>query len=105
MPVGAYGGKKESMQHIAPLGNVYQAGTLSGNPIAMIAGYTQLKELKANTRIYEELDQKTSYLKKGLEEVCMEWGKPHTINQAGSMISIHFSGQPIIDFATAAQAN
>ncbi len=105
LPVGAFGGKKEIMQHIAPLGNVYQAGTLSGNPIAMIAGYTILKELKANTRIYEELDQKTIYLKKGLEQACMEWGKPHSINQAGSMISIHFTGQAVIDFASAAQAN
>jgi glutamate-1-semialdehyde 2,1-aminomutase len=105
LPVGAFGGKKEIMQHIAPLGNVYQAGTLSGNPIAMIAGYTLLKELKANTRIYEELDQKTLYLKKGLEQACAAWGKPHSINQAGSMISIHFTGQPVTDFASASQGN
>jgi glutamate-1-semialdehyde 2,1-aminomutase len=105
LPVGAFGGKKEIMQHISPLGNVYQAGTLSGNPLAMIAGYTILRELKTNTRIYEELDQKTTYLRNGLEESFREWGKPFTINQAGSMISIHFSAQPVTDFASAAQAN
>src|SRR6201996_4872652 len=67
MPVGAFGGRKEIMQHIAPLGNVYQAGTLSGNPIAMIAGYTMLKTLKENPAIYKELDDKTAYLHTGLD--------------------------------------
>ena len=62
MPVGAFGGKKEIMEHIAPLGNVYQAGTLSGNPIAMIAGYTLLKELKTKPEIYQQLEDKTAYL-------------------------------------------
>src|SRR5580765_1746223 len=66
MPVGAFGGKKEIMQHIAPVGKVYQAGTLSGNPIAMIAGYTLLKELKNNPAIYTELEAKTRYLGEGI---------------------------------------
>jgi glutamate-1-semialdehyde 2,1-aminomutase len=105
MPVGAFGGKKEIMQHIAPLGNVYQAGTLSGNPIAMIAGYTLLKELKANTGIYKELEDKTIYLRDGLDKVLKAWGQPYVINQLGSMISIHFSDHPVVDFATAASAN
>jgi glutamate-1-semialdehyde 2,1-aminomutase len=105
LPVGAFGGKKEIMQHIAPLGNVYQAGTLSGNPIAMIAGYTLLKELKNNPAVYTELDQKTNYLKEGLNKVCSAWGQPYVINQLGSMISIHFSEQPVTDFATAAASN
>lgn len=104
MPVGAFGGRKEIMQHIAPLGNVYQAGTLSGNPIAMIAGYTLLKELKNNPLIYKELEEKTMYLKDGLDEVFKAWGQPYVINQFGSMISIHFSDHPIIDFASAALA-
>ncbi|MES1224697.1 MAG: glutamate-1-semialdehyde 2,1-aminomutase, partial [Bacteroidota bacterium] len=69
MPVGAFGGKKEIMEQIAPLGKVYQAGTLSGNPIAMIAGYTLLKELKNNPSIYKELEEKAAYLKKGLDTV------------------------------------
>lgn len=105
MPVGAFGGKKEIMQHIAPLGNVYQAGTLSGNPIAMIAGYTLLNELKNNPSIYKELDDKTAYLHQGLDEVLKAWAQPYVINRFGSMISIHFSDHPVIDFATAASAN
>lgn len=105
MPVGAFGGKKEIMQHIAPLGNVYQAGTLSGNPIAMIAGYTTLKTLKDNPSIYEELNRKCGYLRDGLNEVFADWNQPYVINQFGSMISIHFSDHHVTDFATAASAN
>ncbi len=105
LPVGAFGGRKEIMQHIAPLGNVYQAGTLSGNPIAMIAGYTLLKELKNNPSIYTELDNKTEYLHKGLNEVLTAWGEPFRINRFGSMISIHFSDYPVTDFTSAASAN
>jgi glutamate-1-semialdehyde 2,1-aminomutase len=105
MPVGAFGGKKEIMQHIAPLGNVYQAGTLSGNPIAMIAGYTTLRTLRENPSIYQELEDKTLYLKNGLQKVLQEWGEPYVINQFGSMISIHFSDHPVIDFASAASAH
>jgi glutamate-1-semialdehyde 2,1-aminomutase len=105
MPVGAFGGKKEIMQHIAPLGNVYQAGTLSGNPIAMIAGYTTLTILKNDTSIYSELEQKSTYLKVGLNEVLKKSGTPFVINQVGSMISIHFSENPVIDFTSASLAN
>jgi len=105
MPVGAFGGMKEIMEHIAPLGNVYQAGTLSGNPIAMIAGYTILKELKSNPSIYKELEQKTIYLKDGLNEALKAWGQPYVINQFGSMISVHFSDHPVIDFASASSAH
>lgn len=105
MPVGAFGGRKEIMQHIAPLGNVYQAGTLSGNPIAMIAGYTLLKELKNNPSIYTELEEKTIYLRDGLDKVLKAWGQPYQINQLGSMISVHFSEHAVTDFATASAAN
>ncbi|MBL0355594.1 MAG: glutamate-1-semialdehyde 2,1-aminomutase [Chitinophagaceae bacterium] len=105
MPVGAFGGKREIMQHIAPLGNVYQAGTLSGNPIAMIAGFTMLTQLKNNPAIYAELEAKTIYLRNGLDEVLKAWGHPYIINQFGSMISIHFSDHAVTDFATAAAAN
>jgi glutamate-1-semialdehyde 2,1-aminomutase len=105
MPVGAFGGRKEIMQHIAPLGNVYQAGTLSGNPIAMIAGYTLLKELKENRSIYTELEEKTLYLRDGLDKVLGAWGQPYQINQMGSMISVHFSEHPVTDFASASAAN
>lgn len=105
MPVGAFGGKKEIMQHIAPLGGVYQAGTLSGNPIAMIAGYTMLKTLKDNLSIYTELEEKTNYLHKGLDNALKAGNTPYVINQMGSMISVHFSEKPVTDFASAAAAN
>ncbi len=105
LPVGAFGGKKEIMQHISPLGNVYQAGTLSGNPIAMIAGYTMLKTLKDNPGIYKELDDKTETLHKGLKGVLSSGDVPHVINRLGSMISVHFSDKPVTDFAAAAAAD
>ncbi len=105
MPVGAFGGKRAIMEKIAPLGNVYQAGTLSGNPIAMIAGYTLLNELKNNPSLYQELNDKTAYLHEGLNKVLAASGIPYVINRQGSMISIHFSEQPVTDFASAAAAN
>jgi glutamate-1-semialdehyde 2,1-aminomutase len=105
MPVGAFGGKKEIMEHIAPIGKVYQAGTLSGNPVAMVAGYTLLKTLKENPSIYVQLEEKTNYLHEGLHEVFTRAGTCHVINQAGSMISVHFSDKPVTDFATATSAN
>lgn len=105
MPVGAFGGRFEIMQHIAPLGNVYQAGTLSGNPVAITAGYTLLNHLKNNASIYAELDEKGKYLNKGLKKVCDEAYIPVAINQLGSMISLHFSNKPVNNFADAVSAN
>ncbi len=105
MPVGAFSGKKEIMNHIAPLGNVYQAGTLSGNPLAMAAGYTLLKELKENPSIYQQLEEKGDYLKKGLQKVFEAANIPFVINKLGSMISVHFSDQPVIDFVSASSSN
>lgn len=105
LPVGAFGGRREIMEKIAPLGNVYQAGTLSGNPIAMIAGFTMLTELKNNPNIFTELDEKTAYLHKGLAEVLTAAHIPFVINRLGSMLSLHFSDHPVTDFASAASAN
>jgi glutamate-1-semialdehyde 2,1-aminomutase len=105
MPVGAFGGKLEIMQHIAPLGNVYQAGTLSGNPIAMIAGFTLLNHLKNNPNIYNELDAKGKYLKDGLQKVFNEAGVPVVINQLGSMISLFFTNKRVNSFSDAASSN
>ena len=105
MPVGAFGGKLEIMQQIAPLGSVYQAGTLSGNPLAMIAGFTLLSHLKNNPAVYTELEEKGAYLKAGLQQVLADWGHPLVINHMGSMISVHFSEKPVVDFASAASAN
>lgn len=105
LPVGAFGGKKEIMQHIAPLGNVYQAGTLSGNPIAMIAGFTMLSELKNNSSIYTELDQKSLYLAKRMHEILENKKIPHRINRMGSMMSLHFCNHEVVDFETASEAD
>jgi glutamate-1-semialdehyde 2,1-aminomutase len=105
MPVGAFGGRRAIMEHIAPLGSVYQAGTLSGNPLAMIAGYTLLQELKNNPSVYEALEQKGQFLETELRSVLEAAGAPFVINHLGSMISIHFSTQPVTDFASAAAAD
>ncbi|HJV20563.1 MAG TPA: glutamate-1-semialdehyde 2,1-aminomutase [Sediminibacterium sp.] len=104
MPVGAFGGKLEIMQHIAPLGKVYQAGTLSGNPIAMRAGITLLSLLNKDDH-YTSLEKKTIYLKTGLEKVLAKAGIPFVVNQFGSMISVHFSNQPVTDFASSAASD
>ena len=101
LPVGAFGGKEEIMNFLAPDGPVYQAGTLSGNPIAMSAGYAMLKHLSLNKNIYESLQKKTSYLKKGMEEVMQAINLPFQINCLGSMISLHFTEDPVIDFLSA----
>jgi glutamate-1-semialdehyde 2,1-aminomutase len=100
MPVGAFGGRKEIMEHISPLGKVYQAGTLSGNPLAMIAGITTLKILKNNPSIYIDLEEKTRYLHAGLDDVLKKKNIPYVINRFGSMISIHFTSQQVKDFET-----
>lgn len=105
MPVGAFGGKKKFMEVVSPLGNVYQAGTLSGNPIAMIAGYTLLSILNEQPQLLQEIENKTLYLKEGLDKVLAASGTQYVINQLGSMISVHFSDHPVTDFATAASAN
>ncbi|MBX2922464.1 MAG: glutamate-1-semialdehyde 2,1-aminomutase [Chitinophagaceae bacterium] len=105
MPVGAFAARKEIMQHIAPLGSVYQAGTLSGNPLAMVAGYTLLEMLKSNPSVYKELDEKGLYLEKGLKNAFKNKPYPHIINRIGSMISVHFCTHPVKDFKTASKAD
>ena len=105
MPVGAFGGKKEIMQHIAPLGNVYQAGTLSGNPLAMIAGITMLTELKNNPNIFDELAAKTKYLEDGIAKSLTQHQIKFCINRLGSMISVHFCEHEITDFTSASKAD
>jgi len=105
LPVGAFGGKKEIMNHIAPIGNVYQAGTLSGNPIAMIAGYTMLNELKNNPSIYTELDEKTARLDKSLNDILNGKNIPHRINRVGSMMSVFFTNDEVTDFDSASKTD
>jgi len=102
LPVGAYGGKKEIMEWISPLGKVYQAGTLSGNPLAMRAGFTTLSILQDQPSIYNELEKKTAELQTGLRNAFGKYGVPVTINRVGSMISVHFTEKPVTDFTSAA---
>ena len=101
LPVGAFGGRAEIMNFLAPDGPVYQAGTLSGNPIAMSAGYAMLKHLKSNPNIYTSLNDKTAYLRSGMEKVLKKSNLPYQINSIGSMISLHFTDKPVINFETA----
>ena len=104
LPVGAFAANTDIMSYLAPLGPVYQAGTLSGNPLAMAAGFTMLSELNQRREIFTSLDQKTKYLHKGLSQVLTSRGVAHTINREQSMISVHFSHRPVTDFETAAEA-
>jgi glutamate-1-semialdehyde 2,1-aminomutase len=105
MPVGAFGGKRAIMECVAPLGKVYQAGTLSGNPIAMASGLSVLTELAQNPDHYHSLEEKTVFLKNGLREVFQAWGGPFVINQLGSMISLHFIDRPVRDLSSSAAAD
>lgn len=105
LPVGAFAAREEIMNYLAPLGPVYQAGTLSGNPLAMAAGLAMLTELNNNPEVFDSLAKKTEYLHKGLAKVMEQNKVAHTINRIGSMISIHFSETPVTDFETAANAN
>lgn len=101
LPVGAYGGKKEIMEYVAPSGPVYQAGTLSGNPLAMAAGFTLLKKLKDSPEVYEELEKKSSVLANGIGQILREHNVPHSINRVGSMIGVFYCEGPIKTFEDA----
>jgi len=105
LPVGAFGGKKEIMDMVAPVGPVYQAGTLSGNPIAMGCGYTLLKELNENPSIYSQLEENTAYFEKELRRVFDNKNLRYTINRVGSMISFHFDIDEVNNFVDACNAN
>jgi glutamate-1-semialdehyde 2,1-aminomutase len=105
LPVGAFAARSEIMNYLAPLGPVYQAGTLSGNPLAMAAGLAMLKAINEDATLFERLDQKTAYLEKGIREVLTENNITFTINSVGSMISVHFDADPVIDFQTAAKGD
>ncbi len=105
LPVGAFAARHEIMDYLAPNGPVYQAGTLSGNPLAMAAGLAMLTELNNNPQIYTSLDEKTEYLHKGISKVLTENNVTHTINRKGSMISVHFAEEEVVDFTSAAKGN
>ena len=101
LPVGAFAAKRNIMDYLAPIGPVYQAGTLSGNPLAMAAGLTMLQSLNNDTEIFKRLDEKTGYLERGIREVLSKNQIKFTVNRVGSMISIHFDENPVIDFESA----
>ena len=105
LPVGAFAARHEIMSHLAPLGPVYQAGTLSGNPLAMAAGYAMLQALESDNEVFGRLAQKTEYLHKGIADTLSAHNITHTINRVGSMISVHFSENPVVDFQTASEGN
>ena len=101
MPVGAYGGRKEIMQMVSPAGPVYQAGTLSGNPIAMAAGLTQLKYLYEHQEVYKDLEAKGAKLYGTMEEILKETGSPYQVNHVSSLGSIFFATEEVKDYTSA----
>lgn len=101
LPVGAFAARNEIMNYLAPIGPVYQAGTLSGNPLAMAAGLAMLEALNNDSDVFNRLDQKTAYLEKGINDVLTKNNIEFTINRVGSMISVHFDKNPVVDFETA----
>lgn len=105
LPVGAYAASSALMDLMAPIGKIYQAGTLSGNPLAMAAGLKMLQLLNHNQEVFESLKAKTTYLQNGFEEVLKNTEIPYQLNRMGSMISLHFTDQEVIDFDSAAKGN
>lgn len=101
MPVGAYGGKRAIMETVSPVGAVYQAGTLSGNPVAMAAGIAQLTILKNNPQIYENLNQKSDIFFETMKENVRKSGHAWQVNHVGSIGSLFFTEQPVVDYASA----
>ena len=105
LPVGAFGSRREIMSHLAPEGPVYQAGTLSGNPLAMSAGLATLSILNSSPELYMSLESKTKYLKNEMAKILDEKGVAYQLNQLGSMMSLHFSNEPVVDFQSASKGN
>ena len=101
LPVGAFAARNEIMNYLAPVGPVYQAGTLSGNPLAMAAGLAMLQAINTEANLFQNLDKKTAYLEAGIHKVLTQNGVVYTINRVGSMISVHFDASPVVDFQTA----
>ena len=104
LPVGAYGGRAEIMQHVLPAGRVFQAGTLSGNPLAMAAGIATL-ELLRDEPPYEQLERQSARLATGLQQAARTAGVPHCVNRVGSMLTLFFQPGPVTDWDTAARSD
>ena len=105
LPVGAFGGKREIMEMIAPSGPVYQAGTLSGNPLAMSAGYAALKYIKDNPGLYKNLEEKSGYLETGFKNNLAELGIKFALNRVGSMMCMFFTPHEVTDYQTAVSSD
>ena len=105
LPVGAFGGKAEIMNKIAPVGPIYQAGTLSGNPLAMSAGYAALSHIKNNPNVYDILEEKSEYLANGFAANLNKIGKKYAMNRIGSMMCMFFVEEEVKNFATAVKSN
>lgn len=105
LPVGAFGGKKEIMEMVAPAGPVYQAGTLSGNPLAMAAGYAALSYIKEHPEIYVQLEKSSMYLENGFKENLKAVGKNYAMNRVGSMMCMFFTEEPVNDFKSAVKSD
>ena len=105
LPVGAFGASKEIMSYLSPEGPVYQAGTLSGNPLAMTSGFTTLQVLKKDPELYTRLTQKTNYLCEQMKSELNEKGINYQLNQVGSMMSLHFCEAEVVDFETSSHGN
>lgn len=105
LPVGAFGGKREIMEQISPVGPVYQAGTLSGNPLAMTAGYAALSYIKEHPEVYDTLEEKASYLAEGFRNNLGKIGKSYWMNRVGSMMCMFFTEEEVTDFKTAVKSD
>ena len=104
LPVGAYGGRADIMDHVAPVGPVYQAGTLAGNPLAVAAGLSTLRNLRSSDA-YTRLDALAGRLERGIHEMCVERGARLQVNRVGSMLTLFFTETPVVDFATARKSD
>jgi glutamate-1-semialdehyde 2,1-aminomutase len=101
LPVGAFGGRRDIMEHISPSGKIYQAGTLSGNPLAMAAGIASLEHIKANPGIYSELENKAAYIEREMKGYIEQKGLAYKINRVGSMMTLFFTESAVIDYNSA----
>ena len=105
LPLAAYGGRREVMNRLAPLGPVYQAGTLSGNPLAVAAGLAMLLAIEEQTDLYEQLDRRAARLCQGVEEAAAARGRPLTVNRHGSLFTIFFQSGPVTDYTSARRSD
>ncbi len=105
LPVGAFGGKKGIMEQVAPSGPVYQAGTLSGNPLAMTAGYAALSYIKEHPEVYNELEKKSAYLEEGIKNNLKKLNKNYAMNRVGSMMTLFFTEEKVNDFKSAVKSD